>query len=61
MHGSLTCHIQSVYEGVKYDCNKCEYRGNMESNLTCHKKITLWITCIVFENSTLCPVSGNNW
>ena len=38
MQGSLTCHIQSVHEGLKYDCNKCEYRGTGQSNLTCYIK-----------------------
>ena len=34
MQGSLTHHIQSVPEIVKYDCNQCDYRGTMLSNLS---------------------------
>ena len=27
------CHIQSIHEEVKYECNKCEYRAATQGNL----------------------------
>ena len=32
----LACHIQLVHEGVKYECNQCEYRTATQMNLICH-------------------------
>ena len=29
-------HFTSVYEGVKYECNECEYRAATEGNLICY-------------------------
>ena len=36
MQGSLTRHILSVHEGVKYDCNQCDFRATRRGILTCH-------------------------
>ena len=33
---NLTCHIQSVYEGAKYQYNQCEYRDAVQCNLIYH-------------------------
>jgi len=32
----LTCLIQLVHEGVKYDFNQCDYRATMQGSLTCY-------------------------
>ena len=34
--GNIALHMYSVYEGVKYECNKCEYRASTQGNLICH-------------------------
>ena len=34
--GSLTIHIQSLHEGVKYACNQCEYQATQHGHLTRH-------------------------
>ena len=31
-------HIKAIHEGLKYDCNKCDYRANKKNNLIAHKK-----------------------
>ena len=36
--GQLRCHIQSIHEGVRYDCNQCEYQATTQSNLKVHIK-----------------------
>ena len=30
--------MQSVHEGVRYDCNQCDYRATQQSNLNSHMK-----------------------
>ena len=34
--GNIALHMYSVYEGVKYECNKCVYRAATDGNLICY-------------------------
>ena len=34
----LEVHTQSIHKGIRYDCNKCDYRATQKSNLVTHKK-----------------------
>ena len=38
MKGSLTIHKQSVHEGVRYPCDKCEFASLTPYKLKEHKK-----------------------
>ena len=35
---SLTRHIQSKHEGVKYACDQCDHQATQQSNLRTHIK-----------------------
>ena len=35
---SLTIHIKSKHEGVKYPCNLCDYQATLQCNLITHFK-----------------------
>ena len=34
----FTTHIKYAYEGVRYDCNHCDYIATRQGNLTTHTK-----------------------
>jgi predicted RNA-binding Zn-ribbon protein involved in translation (DUF1610 family) len=34
----LTTHIQSKHQGIRYDCDQCDYRANTKSVLTIHQQ-----------------------
>ena len=36
--GSLATHKQSNHDGVRYDCDMCDYQATIQSNLARHKQ-----------------------
>ena len=43
---NLACHIQSVYEGAKYECKQCDYGTTCKDTLTRYIKSThYWVKC----------------